>query len=346
MVKSRICLPAPKNELGKLLEQKNCFKLICGAGNENLDEVEKLVALYAKAGCHFFDLSASEDVLKAAQKGLDFAIPKDHQKSYHFCVSIGTKKDVHFNKAMINPDKCTGCGKCIEICPQNAIVRCEHAKMRRCLELVEKYCIGCLKCLKNCPHFAIEAIRGEDMEKRKGLEFVTRQRIQASTPLACIELHASDTDENETNEIWQCLNKKFEGMLSLCIGREKLSNEKVLSRVKSLVEKREPYTTIIQADGSPMSGGKDDFKTTLQAVAMAEVIQNENLPVYIIASGGTNSRTAELARICGVNIHGVAIGSYARKIVKDHIIREDFFENDKIFNEALKIAKNLVKSVK
>jgi len=62
--------------LKKILEEKKCFKLICGAGNENLQEVERLVALYAKAGCRFFDLSSSEEVLQAAQKGLDFAIPK------------------------------------------------------------------------------------------------------------------------------------------------------------------------------------------------------------------------------------------------------------------------------
>lgn len=332
--------------LKALLNERNCFKLICGAGNENLDEVEKLVALYAKAGCHFFDLAANEEVLKAAQKGLDFAISKEKQKDYHFCLSIGTKEDVHFNKAMINPDKCTGCGKCMEICPQNAIVRCEHAKMRRCIEIVEKYCIGCLKCLENCPRFAIEAIKCEDVKKRRGIEFATRRRIQASALHACVELHAMEEDEQEADEIWDYLNENFDGILSLCIGREKLSNEKVLSRVKRLVEKREPYTTIIQADGSPMSGGEDDFKTTLQAIAMAELIQNEDLPVYILVSGGTNSKTAELARICGINIHGIGIGSYARKIVKKYVIQEDFLKNDEIFNEALKIAQNLINSTK
>ena len=87
------------NNLEKLLNEKKCFKLICGAGNENLQEVERLVALYAAAGCHFFDLSASEEVLKAAQRGLDFSIPKEKQKDYHFCVSIGTKGDQHISKS-------------------------------------------------------------------------------------------------------------------------------------------------------------------------------------------------------------------------------------------------------
>ena len=44
--------------LKDLLDAKKCFKLVCGAGNEDADDVKKLVTLYAKAGCRFFDLSA------------------------------------------------------------------------------------------------------------------------------------------------------------------------------------------------------------------------------------------------------------------------------------------------
>ena len=91
-----------------------------------------------------------------------------------------------------------------------------------------------------------------------------------------------------------------------------------------------------------MSGGSDDYKTTLQAVAMAEIIQNAQLPVYIMMSGGTNSRTAELAKMCGINFWGVAIGSWARKIVKPFVTKEDFWENKVVQQEAVKIAKELV----
>ena len=34
--------------LKDLLEQRQCFKLVCGAGNEDAEEVEKLVTLYSK----------------------------------------------------------------------------------------------------------------------------------------------------------------------------------------------------------------------------------------------------------------------------------------------------------
>ena len=121
-----------------------------------------------------------------------------------------------------------------------------------------------------------------------------------------------------------------------------MSNEKLICRLKEMLKDRESYTTIIQADGAPMSGGKDDYKTTLQAVAAAEIIQNANLPVYILLSGGTNSKTSELATLCGIDFCGVAIGSFARKIVREYTDRPDFYTNPEIFNSALKIAKNLV----
>lgn len=310
--------------LKELLDQKKCFKLICGAGNENLDEVEKLVALYAAAGCRFFDLSANEEVLKAAQRGLDFSIPKEQQKDYHFCISIGTKNDAHVQKAQIHFELCKKCEQCIKNCPQNAI--------NQYFKVIKDNCIGCLKCKSVCMHNSIEVY-----SEAKPFNLPTFQPFN----LDCIELHASDTDEKEVDEIWSDL-QNFGGMLSLCLGREKLSTEQILSRIKRLINDRAPYTTIIQADGSPMSGGEDDFKTTLQAVAMAEVIQNANLPVYVLLSGGTNSKTSEFARLCGVEFNGIAFGSYARKMVKKYIERKDFYENKSVFDEACFQVKMLI----
>ena len=112
-----------------------------------------------------------------------------------------------------------------------------------------------------------------------------------------------------------------------------------------MAETRKPYTTIIQADGVPMSGSKDDYKTTLQAAAMAEIIQNANLPVYLTLSGGTNSKTMELCHQCGIYPHGIAIGSWARKIIKEYTELSDFWENKGAQEEAVNLAKGLIESV-
>ena len=39
--------------LKDLFDKKECFKLVCGAGNEDAAEVEKLVTIYSLAGCNF-----------------------------------------------------------------------------------------------------------------------------------------------------------------------------------------------------------------------------------------------------------------------------------------------------
>ena len=131
--------------LKDLLESGKCFKLVCGAGNQDLAEVEKLTALYAKAGCRFFDINASKEVINAAKKGLEFAEVNDA----YLCVSVGIKGDPHVNKAVIDYEKCISCGQCDEICPQKAIVYHKVKKNR---------CIGCGRCLKACPKGAISYI--------------------------------------------------------------------------------------------------------------------------------------------------------------------------------------------
>lgn len=310
--------------LAEILDGK-CFKLVCGAGNEDAKEVEKLAALYSAAGCRFFDLSAREEIIDAAQNGLEYSNVKDA----FLCVSVGIKGDPHINKAQIDYDKCIGCGKCDEICPQSAIKYHKVKKFR---------CIGCGKCAKVCSKGAISYI-SEDKDLRDVLPSLIEKGID------CIEIHAMNENDNEMNEKWAYINEIFDGMLSICTARGKLSDEKMVSRIKEMISNRKPYSTIIQADGFPMSGSNDDYKTTLQAVATAELVQNEKIPVYIMLSGGTNSKTAELAKLCGINYHGIAVGTYARKIVKKYIEREDFLTNQRIFNEALELAKNLVNSV-
>ena len=56
--------------LQDLLNNKKCFKLVCGAGNEDVEEVEKLVYIYSLAGVRFFDVCANLDVIDAAKRAI------------------------------------------------------------------------------------------------------------------------------------------------------------------------------------------------------------------------------------------------------------------------------------
>ena len=309
--------------LKTLLAQRNFFKLVCGAGNEDSESVKRLVYTYAKAGCKVFDLSAREEILDAAKEAQKLSGMED----LHYCVSVGIKGDPHINKAQIDYNKCIKCGSCYKLCPNDAIS--EYIKVR------ESRCIGCVTCAKNCPKNAIRMVE-RDADVKSILPYMVSNGVEI------LELHVTGQDKADLDYKWKIINECNPMFASICIDRENLSNKVIISRIKEMLSQRAPYTTIIQADGIPMSGSDDSYKTTLQAVAMAEIIQNAKLPVYITVSGGTNSKTAELCSLCGIEYSGIAIGSWARKIVKPYLKRPDFWSNNLIQDEAVKVAEDLI----
>jgi len=303
--------------LQDILKEKKGFKLVCGAGNEDVEEVEKLVYIYSLAGANFFDVCANLDVLKAAKRGLKKAgIEKDR----YLCISVGIDGDPHITKAKINQQNCTKCGLCEKLCPHQAI--------SSEIKINEKRCIGCSQCVKNCPNNAIS------MEtKLQNYDEILPKLIQEN--IDCIEFHAISKNEKDVLEKWDKINSIFDGMLCISVDRSTSGDKDLVELVKKMVEKRKPYTTIIQADGVAMSGNSDEFSTTLQAVATAQMFQKANMPAYIMISGGTNTRTIELAKLCSVEPNCLAVGSYARKIVKDYLDNEANFKNALLKAKAL-----------
>lgn len=301
------------------------FKLVCGAGNEDCESVKRLVYVYAKAGCRFFDLSARKEILESAKAALKLANVNDAM----LCVSVGIKGDPHITKAKINESKCIKCGNCFRNCPNDAIFSS--------IIIDEKKCIGCGICSKKCSTGAISMF-DKDVNVKEILPYMVKNGVEV------LELHIMGHDKSDLASKWKVINDCNPKFASICIDRENFGNKEALSRIKEMIAYRKPYTTIIQADGIPMSGADDTFKTTLQAVAMAEIIQNANLPVHIMISGGTNSKTKELAELCGIKYWGIAIGSWARKIVKEQLVTKDFWENEEIQISAIKIAKALIMS--
>lgn len=316
--------------LQQVLIDKKCFKLVCGAGNEDAIEVEKLVALYAKAGACYFDLSAREDVVHAAKSGLRRVIPAERLDDYYLNVSVGIKGDPHVSKASIDTAICSLCGRCKEICLQKAVLEDSGS-----YSVNVTRCIGCGACIRECPLKAVSSY-----SQNRPLDEVLPPLVKLG--LHSIELHAVSADEEGIAEQWRIINGYFDGVLSLCVDRSHLGDAQLIRRIRTLISGRKEFSTIIQADGAPMSGCDDKYETTLQALATAQIVQRAKLPVFLMLSGGTNSKTAEMASLFGIPAHGVALGSYARMIVRDQIDREDFLSNDTVFNAALAIAKALV----
>ena len=289
--------------LKDLLEAKRCFKLVCGAGNEDADEVEKLVTVYSKAGCQFFDVSAKPEIVDAAKRGLERAGIKENR---YLCVSVGIDGDPHITKSSIDTEKCVKCGLCESACSFDAIA------LNDSIEVIREKCLGCGQCVKACPQKAI-TMYSQLIDYDKVLPQLIEKGVD------CIEFHAISENESEVFEKWELINKLFDGMLCISVDRSGLGDKKLIEQVRRMVDIRKPYTTIIQADGVAMSGNDDEFGTTLQAVATAQMFENARIPAYIMMSGGTNSQSAELAKMCGVSPHCIAVGSYARKIVKQYL---------------------------
>lgn len=76
--------------------------------------------------------------------------------------------------AIINPDYCTGCNACIEVCPTDCIEEVDVAEAG--LDGIGKFCdvrladcIGCVQCVKICPWEAIEMVDTDRVEEAYGL---------------------------------------------------------------------------------------------------------------------------------------------------------------------------------
>ena len=195
--------------LKDIFEEKKGFKLVCGAGNEDAEEVEKLVTIYSLAGCPFFDVCAKPDIVDAAKKGLKNAGITENR---YLCVSVGIAGDPHITKAVINEEKCIKCGNCKNICPHSAIT--DNIEVRR------ERCLGCTQCAKECPTEAI-SMQSQIQDYKEVLPQLIEKGID------CIEFHAISTDENDVDAKWNQLNEMFNGMLCISLDRSELGDKKL-----------------------------------------------------------------------------------------------------------------------
>lgn len=299
-----------KNKLSDILDRKKIFKLVLGLGNQDLESIDSLVQIYAKSGADMFDINPSEKSVKRVFSAIKKA--GKNIEDFSYSISFGLSGDTHIQKCIIDEKKCKKCFKCIKKCPQNAIFEGNgHVKVA-----TEK-CIGCKKC-DDCKAISF-------CDNNIAVENVVA--IAEKYKIDCIEIHLS-TKKIPDEEIKYVL-KNFGGMLSVCLDRKFYSNERLKKLINKIVKWNKSSNFIIQADGVPMSGAEDSYKSTLQAVAMAQLV--EKYGTYILMSGGTNSKTADLAQMCGIRYNGISVGSFARKIVKGCNL-----------DEALCVAKKLV----
>ena len=320
-------------ELKGIFDERRYFKIVCGAGNEDPEEVRKLTVIYALAGANCIDVSANVKIVKSAVTGLKEAqglahrLGKKIRNRPFINISVGLKGDPHVRKVRIISSLCVECGDCRISCQQEAI--------DEQFVVQEFRCIGCGDCINICPNKAIESY-----DKRVDLKAILPKCLENGAET--LELHAVSIDDDAMLTDWKLLNSLIaDNFISICLDRALLSNAHLLDRIRQVHAITGERLTI-QADGIPMSGNSDDFGSTLQGVATAHVVKQSGIPVALVASGGTNSYTRQLAKLCGVDIHGVAVGTFARKIVKSLITQNEFDSNLELIGQAVSIAERLV----
>jgi len=337
-------------QMQHLLDNTKYFKLVCGAGNEDAEEVKRLTILYTLAGAKGMDVSANVDVVSACVEGIDIAFEVAKKIGINLkirpfiMVSVGMPGDHHVRKSYIDLDVCLKCDLCIPVCPTNAIPKE--------LIVIKDKCIGCGNCSAICPRQDIIHYEHNNRE----LEALLPECLAAGAEQ--IELHAAVADDEAIMQEWQLVSDvNPDGHISMCLDRLHLSNftfERRIEKAKEIAGDR----LIIQSDGYPMSGGEDDFNTTLQAIATADVLnkkfnmklrKSKNVLIYKkknevnqLLSGGTNSLTAVLADQSGVKFQGASLGTFARKIVKEVVDSENFYNDMDNIKRGYLIAKKLV----
>ncbi len=197
------------DQMDLLLETGKYFKLVCGAGNEDAEEVKRLSVLYTLAGAKGLDISANVEVVKACMEGIDFAFDLAEEFNIKLTlrpfimVSVGMPGDHHVRKSVINLDTCLKCDLCIPVCPTDAIPKS--------LVVINDKCIGCGNCSAICPKPDI--IHYE--HNQRSLRQLLPECLQAGAEQ--IELHAAVLEDESIMEEWKMVNEVCpDGHISMC----------------------------------------------------------------------------------------------------------------------------------
>ena len=147
----------------------------------------------------------------------------------HPCSVVCPKSAISIikGKALINSEMCINCGKCVEVCPYNAIVKQERPCSLACgvnaissdslgrAEIDYKKCVSCGMCLVNCPFGAI-ADKGQIFQIIHALK--SEVKVYAAIAPAFVGQFGKDLPPEKIKAAFKQLG--FEDVIEVAIGAD------------------------------------------------------------------------------------------------------------------------------
>ena len=284
----------------RALKAGSWSKLICGASYQDTASIEPLSWVFTLAGVNCIDVCADPAVVAAAERGIQRAGTPPPL----LMVSLNDDTDPHFRKAHFDPQVCPpDCPRpCERVCPVQAITTAGVDGSR---------CYGCGRCLELCPY---QYITARTYVHRPAAVIALLQ----NQPIAALEIHTQTGHEHSFAHLWQELQPWVQRLQVLAISCP--DHPQVIPYLWNLynIITPLPCALIWQADGRPMSGDIG-AGTTWATIRLAQKILDQGPPGFVQLAGGTNQATWPLVQKLNLPVHGVAYGSYARKLLQPYL---------------------------
>lgn len=295
------------NKIYQALKERGFHKFIIGAALQDFNLIEEFAYLACHAGFEVIDISAFPLSILAAKRGLDKA--KEENPSLIkplIMISINIGFDPHFRRVSIN-DNCTHCLACLNSCPSEAFSLGIDQKL---LYEINR-CYGCSNCFDYCNFDAFEFEYWSSFQIESLLEL---KELGADA----IEIHLNN-DLREFGSLYSKISEIF-ALESFCIGSEKMNAEDLQNATQFILDiAKKPC--IIQVDGLAISGALDRYKNqdkdliSMENLSLIQDLAKLDDQVYFQLAGGINEKSLGLALSKNLNVHGVALGSYARNLI-------------------------------
>jgi len=293
----------------KELKNQSFHKLIIGAALKDYKAIEDFSYYFTHAEADVLDISAFPHSVLCAKKGIEKALKEDSTLTEPLImVSVNIGEDPHFRRIEINWDNCTECLACVPTCPSNAFTDD--------FSYNPDLCFGCSACLPSC---SFDAFSFENWSAFEPTSLIELQGLGARA----IEIHLNN--DLEAFKTFYSSMPEFE-LESFCIGSERMTEKELKEATQVIIETVSPKkdSFIIQVDGIPLSGAREmGIEKDLVSIRNAKIVKeyaqenHPNLKIFIQLAGGITETSLTKAKEQGLETNGVAIGSYARKLLQE-----------------------------